>query len=53
MTPPSDLAKCAHCDSWFAAAADDEVFRHATQQCRLDEPDAPDAAPLVRSSAHA
>jgi hypothetical protein len=53
MTPPSDLAKCAHCNCWFAAAADDEVFHHATQRCRREEPDAPDAAPHVRSSAHA
>jgi hypothetical protein len=33
MTPPPDLAKCANCDCWFAAAATDEVFHHATRRC--------------------
>ncbi|HYC92929.1 MAG TPA: hypothetical protein VEO54_27235 [Thermoanaerobaculia bacterium] len=35
MTPP-DLAKCANCDCWFAVAATDEVFHHATKRCRKD-----------------
>jgi hypothetical protein len=39
MTPPPDLAKCVNCDCWFAAAAPDEVFRHATGQCRREEAD--------------
>lgn len=48
MTPPSDLAKCANCDCWFAAAATDEVFHHATQRCRVtkNEP----ATPFTDSS---
>jgi hypothetical protein len=33
MTPPPDLVECANCDCWFAAAATDEVFHHATQRC--------------------
>ncbi len=33
MTPPPDLAKCTNCDGWFAAAATDEVFHHATSRC--------------------
>jgi hypothetical protein len=36
MTPP-DLAKCANCDCWFAAAATDEVFHHATKRCRREQ----------------
>jgi len=39
MTPPSDLAKCANCDTWFAAAATDEVFHHATRRCCSDKPE--------------
>ncbi len=34
MTAPPDLARCAHCESLFAAAAIDEVFFHATRGCR-------------------
>jgi hypothetical protein len=34
MTPPSDLARCSHCDCLFAAAASDEIFFHATRGCR-------------------
>ncbi|HEX2832436.1 MAG TPA: hypothetical protein VHW00_05435 [Thermoanaerobaculia bacterium] len=33
MTAPPDLARCAHCESLFAAAATDEVFFHATRGC--------------------
>lgn len=36
MTPPSDLAKCSNCDCWFAAAATDEVFHHASARCCRD-----------------
>ncbi|HEX6086494.1 MAG TPA: hypothetical protein VF266_18340 [Thermoanaerobaculia bacterium] len=36
MTPPADLAKCANCDCWFAAAATEEVFHHATKRCRKE-----------------
>ena len=36
MTPPPDLAKCANCDCWYAAAATDEVFHHATKRCRSE-----------------
>ena len=36
MTPPPDLVECANCDCWFAAAATDEVFHHATQRCRRE-----------------
>jgi hypothetical protein len=39
MTLPPDLAKCANCDCWFAAAAPDEVFHHATRQCRREKAD--------------
>ena len=37
MTPPPDLAKCANCDCWFAAAATEEVFHHATKRCRSEK----------------
>lgn len=33
MTPPPELVECANCDCWFAAAAPDEVFHHATKRC--------------------
>jgi hypothetical protein len=36
MTPPPDLAKCANCNCWFAVAATDEVFHHATKRCRSE-----------------
>lgn len=36
MTPPPDLVECANCDCWFAAAATDEVFHHATKRCRRE-----------------
>ena len=48
MTPPPELAKCANCDCWFAAAATDEVFHHATQRCRTREKR--DAAAFTDSS---
>jgi hypothetical protein len=48
MTPPPELAKCANCDCWFAAAATDEVFLHATQRCRSPKTDA--AGPFTDSS---
>jgi uncharacterized protein YktB (UPF0637 family) len=41
MTVPPDLARCAHCECWFAAAAGDEVFFHATRGCRRIAPPAP------------
>ena len=41
MTPPPDLAKCANCDCWFAVAATDEVFHHATKRCRSEKTAAP------------
>lgn len=49
MTPPPDLAKCVNCDCWFAAAATDEVFHHATQGCRRKD-DGP--APFTDPSPH-
>ena len=48
MTPPPDLAKCANCDCWFAAAATDEVFHHATKRCRAAKQES--AAPFTDSS---
>jgi hypothetical protein len=33
MTPPPELVECANCDCFFAAAAPDEVFHHATKRC--------------------
>jgi len=36
MTPPPDLVECANCDCWFAAAATDEVFHHASKRCRRE-----------------
>jgi hypothetical protein len=39
MTPPPDLAKCANCDCWFAEAAPEEVFQHATRQCSREKAD--------------
>ena len=40
MTPPPDLVECANCDCWFAAAAVDEVFHHATARCRRERAEA-------------
>jgi hypothetical protein len=37
MTPPADLAKCSNCDCWFAAAATEEIFHHATKRCRNEK----------------
>jgi hypothetical protein len=52
MTPPPDLAKCANCDCWFAVAATDEVFHHATKRCRSQKPDvAPFTDPSPRRNA--
>jgi len=34
MTASPELARCTHCECWFAAAATDEVFFHATRGCR-------------------
>lgn len=36
MVPPPDLVECCNCDCWFAAAATDEVFHHATARCRRE-----------------
>lgn len=41
MTPPPEIAKCANCDCWFAVAATDEVFHHATKRCNREKGDAP------------
>lgn len=54
MTPPADLAKCANCDCWFAAAATEEVFHHATKRCRSEKAAAPpftDSSPRGNSIA--
>jgi hypothetical protein len=37
MTAPPDLVECGNCKRWFAAAAPDEVFYHATCACRREE----------------
>ncbi|HET8797259.1 MAG TPA: hypothetical protein VFO89_06220 [Thermoanaerobaculia bacterium] len=34
MTVSPELARCTYCECWFAAAAADEVFFHATRGCR-------------------
>jgi hypothetical protein len=51
MTAPPELARCAHCECWFAAAATDELFFHATRGCRRMMPAA--STPPKRETAPA
>ena len=52
MTPPPDLAKCANCNSWFAACATDEVFHHATKRCQSHNASRAAARDLAPSKDH-
>jgi hypothetical protein len=39
MTPPSELAHCSNCESWFTEGSVDELFYHATRCCCRDSSD--------------